>query len=66
MSRGASELILQVDLDELDVYNESDPLGNATVKRQAVIYEVVEYINGIQRPLIKTPDGAGRIRVVKS
>lgn len=33
---------------------------------QVVIYEAVEYIHGIQRSLVKAPDDAGRMRLLKS
>ncbi len=32
----------------------------------AIIYEVVQYINGFQRPKVKTADEWGRIRIMES
>lgn len=35
--------------------------GNEALK---AVYDVVEYISGIQRPLVRAPDSSGRVRVL--
>eukprot|EP00094_Tigriopus_californicus_P005983 TCALIF_05764-PA protein Name:"Protein of unknown function" AED:0.00 eAED:0.00 QI:194/1/1/1/0.54/0.5/12/66/409 len=62
ITRSATEYIFLVERDLIA----SRPSLTYGQNSEVVVYEVVEYINGIQRPMVRARDEFGRYRTLKS
>lgn len=68
ISKGPTEYVFQVSVEYVDVVQRDEnpePTWKVTRERRAV-FEVVDYVKGLQRPLVKAPDTNGRMRLVTS